>query len=175
MKIRLDEITQEGLDFNITDNPEAFNFEEADCVFKFPITATGKATKSGNNIYVGGTLKTKVGLECSRCLTSFNFEIEDSFNILYEPKPPHKNFKEEIELSEEDLDINYYEGDSIDLQEIIRQQLLLAIPIKSLCKDACRGLCPKCGINLNLEECQCKKKEVDPRLNALKDYFTSEK
>jgi uncharacterized protein len=72
-------------------------------------------------------------------------------------------------MQDKDSEIAFYEGDGVELNEILREQILLAMPIKTVCRDACKGLCPQCGKNLNIAECQCVPIAGDPRWDALKD------
>jgi uncharacterized protein len=75
----------------------------------------------------------------------------------------------EHEMDDEDLETSYYRDDQIDLSELLREQFYLALPMKPLCRDDCRGLCPECGINLNAGTCTCAPTWEDPRLAALKE------
>ena len=84
--------------------------------------------------------------------------------------PPPAESQEELELSADDLDFAYYEEDTIDLDVLVFEQVLLQIPIKPLCKDDCKGLCPHCGINLNVASCGCKSEDFDERLAVLKKF-----
>jgi uncharacterized protein len=78
--------------------------------------------------------------------------------------------KEEIELRMEDLDVDYYTGEVIDLTPIIFEQIMLQIPMKALCNELCKGLCPHCGINLNKANCDCREDIIDERLAVLKNF-----
>jgi uncharacterized protein len=89
--------------------------------------------------------------------------------ITLKPKPKQKEpLPDDLELSREDLEDFHFEGDSIDLTEILREQIVLALPMYPRCKEDCRGLCSVCGANLNLGECGCDRSEIDPRWAALK-------
>ncbi len=102
--------------------------------------------------------------ECDRCLDSFSRELDASFSILYVTEAhPEENDGQEIQQISPDT--NY-----IDLDEDVRQYLMLAIPQKLLCSDDCRGLCPTCGVNWNRESCTCQNDETDPRWDTLKKF-----
>jgi len=118
------------------------------------------------NIYLEGRLATMVTLACSRCLEEAVLPVTGAFSYTFspagEPRP------EEMELSADDMDIVYYDDELIDLDPIIYEQIVMNIPMKVLCSDACRGLCPNCGINLNRESCQCRDQRIDERFAILK-------
>jgi uncharacterized protein len=80
----------------------------------------------------------------------------------------------EREVEDDDLETSYYRDDEIDLNELLREQFYLALPMKPLCREECRGLCPQCGTNLNTGSCDCAPEWVDPRLAALKNVKTKE-
>ena len=83
--------------------------------------------------------------------------------------PDNLTVEKEAELRIEDLDVSIYEGDKIDLSELVREQIILNLPEKIFCSEDCKGLCAKCGANRNLIDCNCDKKELDPRWAALKN------
>jgi uncharacterized protein len=80
----------------------------------------------------------------------------------------------EREVQEDDLDTSYYRDDRIDLNELLREQCYLALPMKPLCRDDCKGLCPQCGMNWNTGTCTCTPEWEDPRLAALKGLAKKE-
>ena len=82
--------------------------------------------------------------------------------------PPSDAEKSELELSEEDMSVDFIMGDEIDLDEVVREQIYFSLPMKSLCREDCRGLCPVCGINLNKEECKCRREIGHPGFSELK-------
>jgi uncharacterized protein len=119
-----------------------------------------------------GSLDAPVETACVRCLEPYVLEVHESLDLLYMPHSanvgPKKVKDEELELSEKDLAVSFYRDDRIDLAQMIREQVYLALPMKPLCKDDCRGLCPECGTNLNLSSCSCVGDSIDPRLATLK-------
>ena len=114
-----------------------------------------------------GTARTELELSCSRCLEPFRMPVDASFDLRYLPASEMVSDGER-ETQDEDLDIGYYRDDQIDLNELLREQFYLALPMKPLCQEDCRGLCPQCGTNLNTSTCACEPDVVDPRLAALK-------
>jgi uncharacterized protein len=118
-----------------------------------------------------GTVKTTLELPCSRCLEPFVWPVEASFDLRYQPHA-HNTGEGEREIEEDDLTTAFYEHDMIDLQQLMKEQFLLSLPMKPLCTDACRGLCPVCGTNLNRTTCTCTEQWEDPRFAALKALTT---
>ena len=127
-----------------------------------------KIFRVGDKVLINGNAAAEAPLQCSRCLENFSYPLDVNFEAEYIP------FQEFIgtgeELLREELDISFYENDQIDIEEIVSEHLLLAVPMKPLCKSDCRGICPQCGINLNTDSCKCDVKEIDPRLSALKEF-----
>jgi uncharacterized protein len=91
-----------------------------------------------------------------------------SFDLLYRPLGADAG-PEERSVSVTEAEVSYYQGDGLLLEDAVREQVLLALPLKAVCREDCRGLCPKCGAYLNEEQCSCKEHVEDPRWAALKD------
>ena len=119
---------------------------------------------------VAGRLTGEIELACSRCLEPFRLPVAADFDLRYVPHVENTGHGEndEKEVEEDDLSTAFYENDAIDLGQLIMEQLQLALPMKPLCREDCRGLCPNCGTNLNTGRCDCDVKWEDPRLAALK-------
>jgi uncharacterized protein len=116
---------------------------------------------------LAGAVKTTLELPCSRCLEPFALAVEQTFDLRYQPHAENSG-EGEREIEEDDLTTAFYEHDQIDLGQLMREQFYLALPMKPLCSDACKGLCAVCGTNLNRETCDCKRDWDDPRLAALR-------
>jgi DUF177 domain-containing protein len=114
-----------------------------------------------------GDTHTSVELECSRCLEPFLRAVDSTFDLRYQPHARNTG-EGEREVEEDDLTTAFYENDAIDLGQLMREQVYLSLPMKPLCRDDCRGLCPVCGANLNLSVCRCAREWDDPRFAALK-------
>ncbi len=124
-------------------------------------------TRSGSTVLVRGGLNGKISAPCSRCLETVSLNVGADF--LYTLLPAKAEIQEELELSAEDLETGYYTGDFIDLAPLLCEQLVLQVPMKVLCADDCKGLCPRCGENLNSMSCSCRREDVDPRLAVLRN------
>ena len=128
--------------------------------------------KDGEAYRVTGRVTTRLQLECGRCLEPFETPADSAFELRYVPLPlaaggPGEE-EAEREVAEDDLTTAFYKEDSIDLGELMHEQFVLALPMKPLCKDTCKGLCVHCGTDLNKGACACAPEWVDPRLAVLK-------
>lgn len=125
-------------------------------------------TRSGETIYVRGNLQCQMSRECSRCLEPATVSTGGEF--AYTLVPEKTEAAQDLELSAEELETGCYRGDFIDLTSILCEQIILLAPMKFLCAENCRGLCPQCGVNLNTGSCSCLSEKVDDRLAALKKF-----
>jgi len=104
-------------------------------------------------------------LECSRCLVPYPFANDEEFSLVLYPRPPVT--ESEVSLEPEDFDAYFYDDPVVPVAPIVEERVQMAVPMKPLCRDDCRGLCPSCGSDLNVSECDCAVEEVDPRWRAL--------
>ena len=125
-----------------------------------------RLNKDGANYRLVGRVETRLRLACSRCLDRFDVPVKVSVDLMYLPHRINTG-DGETEISDEDLSTAFYRDEQIDLGLMIREQVRLSLPMKPLCRDTCRGLCPMCGTNLNSERCSCDTSWRDPRLAAL--------
>jgi uncharacterized protein len=118
--------------------------------------------KDGDRFRLTGTVASLLELDCSRCLEAFRLPVDATFDLRYLPQSA--NTGEEREVADEHLSDAFYRDDVIDLRQLVEEQFYLALPMKPLCRDDCRGLCPACGANLNTGACECRVRWEDPRL-----------
>ncbi len=128
-----------------------------------------QATRDGDKVMLVGSVKATIEYDCDRCLTAFSAPLDQSFDLLYVPAVRPASAQEEKELDSDDLSTAFYQDDVIDLDDMVREQIELALPMTRLCDEQCRGLCPECGANLNEQRCDCSIEQVDPRWAALKE------
>lgn len=173
MQININKIPEEGLDIRTTKDRNWLHtifgdVGESDFALD-EIFITCNVRKLQQSILLKGTIDTVIHLNCSRCLEEAALPVSVPFRYTLVPAPagPEEG-REEIELSEEDLEYGYYEGEIVDCDPLIYEQIVLQIPMKVLCNEDCRGLCPDCGTNLNLGACNCPSDRVDERLAVLK-------
>lgn len=137
MKINLIQIPQAGLELREVCPPEQLELDSKDIKFKKPIQILAWVSKGFNAVTVETNLLTEAEATCSRCLSDFTLQIDKKHRFSYQ-------------VSQEQPDV--------DISEDIRQEIILSCPIKLLCKPDCKGLCPKCGNNLNIGSCKCQMK-----------------
>jgi uncharacterized protein len=133
-----------------------------------PVALSFDILKDKEQFHLTGTVRTTLELPCSRCLEAFTSPVDASFDLRYQPHTLNTG-SDEREIEEDDLSTAFYENDEIDLGQLMREQFYLSVPMKPLCQDDCRGLCPVCGTNLNRGTCACKQDWEDPRLAALRN------
>ena len=122
------------------------------------ITAKGLVTNTGNGLQIKGRLSIPATFNCNACLVAVEKILECSFA---------ETFHEGAGTEEAEADWLFFQGDEIDIGEMLREHIVLSEPLKPVCREDCRGLCPRCGINLNQDSCTCERKSVDPRLAGL--------
>jgi len=125
------------------------------------------------SIHVRGRLSARVELQCGRCLEAYPLAMDQELDLFYLPHRPDEEDEEEdeVELADRDMVVAYYQGERLDLGEMIREQLFLALPMKRLCREQCAGLCPTCGGNRNARPCSCPPMETGSRLADLGAAF----
>jgi uncharacterized protein len=137
-----------------------------------PLQAEGSAEllpHTLGEIRVRGRLAVRMRCDCNRCLEPAEFPIDSSFDLFYRPaEAVEEPDEEEIEIDEGEAEIAFYEGTGIELKDILREHVLLSMPMQRVCQEDCRGICPVCGQNRNLINCGCAAKLVDDRWSALK-------
>jgi len=141
---------------------DVFLQESDDIQFAEPVKLDSTLDIASDIISLDGRITTRLRLSCSRCLEEFYTDIDEEV---------HEKFSSN--LNNKDDEINFIEGNVIDIDNIIENSIEMALPIKKLCNEDCKGLCYHCGINLNLSSCSCKKGNVDPRLEKLGDLFSA--
>jgi uncharacterized protein len=120
----------------------------------------------GTDVQVHGRVGATVPQTCSRCLETFPARVDAAVDVRLEPRPATGD---SIKLGADDLDVDFYDNDELDLDRVVETETTLALPMKPLCRDDCRGLCPACGGNRNIVQCSCAERAPDPRLAALRD------
>ena len=120
------------------------------------------------DIRLRGHLAAGLELQCARCLEPVKQEVTRDFELLYRPLGADAG-RDELSVTDAEAEIGYYQGDGLLLEDVLREQVLLALPLKVTCGPDCKGLCPQCGKNLNQEQCSCSTAVEDPRWAALKE------
>jgi uncharacterized protein len=118
-------------------------------------------------IRVRGHLHTRMEFNCDRCLEPAAFAIDGDFDLIYRPAA-YSPETEEVNLKDAESEVGFYEGDGLELADVIREQVLLSLPMHRICRDDCKGICPVCGQNRNTLACNCHAEVVDDRWAGLK-------
>jgi uncharacterized protein len=145
------------------------DFSHEDAALSAPVSTDFVLTHKDRDLRVDGTVETAIRFRCSRCTKEFAQPFATSFNISYLPQPKWAE-NSEIELKYEDMEVAYYDGVDLDVDLMVLEQIELAMPMKFVCREDCKGLCYKCGADLNEGACLCKNEETDSRLSVLLDF-----
>jgi len=129
---------------------------------------TGKVRLAGNEVFVNGHIDARAQIECDRCLQPVESPINADFALEYITGSEYETGAA-VELTEADMSVSVFDGNTIDVDEIVKEQVLLAVPTRMLCREDCKGICPECGTDRNTGACSCVDKEIDPRWAALKN------
>lgn len=160
MKITIPDIPKEGLDLEIEEEIEAG-------VVSSPVRARLRIEKLGPEVMVTGDMTAEVKLQCSRCLKEFSKVLSVPVDVVYHPVEELKG-EEHHKVTAEELDMDFYSGEELDLHDLLKEQIMLNMTMKPLCSDVCKGICPGCGADLNTDACKCGAKNIDPRFAELK-------
>jgi len=136
-----------------------------------PIHAVGSARildNTGGEFRVQGRYTVTLEADCDRCLTAARFPLEKDFDLFYRPQPAEL-VGDEIKIDEGEAELGFYEGLGLELADVIKEQILLALPMQKVCREECKGICPICGANRNEVDCGCHIKPADDRWLALKN------
>jgi uncharacterized protein len=169
MRIEVDRLDETGESFAHTYGPEELSLEDEYTSLKGETRVSGHAARKRDEVSVRGNINGTVEVACDRCAAPVAATVEVEFNTAFIPREKAAAVTENVELQEEDLAFSFYEGGAVDMDELVREQILLALPTRQLCREECRGLCPVCGKDLNVAECSCQQGEIDPRWAALAD------
>jgi uncharacterized protein len=160
MKVLISEIPEKGLDLELRETIE-------NDIILSPVVARLRIEKVGNEVVVKGNLRADIKLQCSRCLKEFCSELSVPFDVVYHSVEELKG-EDKHEVRVEELNTDFYSGEEMDLFALMEEQIVLNLPMKPLCAELCKGICPKCGTDLNVNECSCNIKEIDSRFDVLK-------
>jgi len=176
MFIEIHELERHPVDFDENFPPGAIELG-ADLRQSSPLHTTGRAQLIEEHrgkhsliqdIRLNGELATSIELACARCLEPVVRDVKRNFDLLYRPLGADAG-REENAVSGTESEISYYEGEGLLLEDVLREQVLLAVPLKAICRQDCKGLCSQCGANLNAAQCSCAEPVEDPRWAALKE------
>ncbi len=157
---------QISFDFLIA--PNEIDLEGEAIKLKDVVKIEGELKRGIARTDVQGKIAAEIEVECNRCLQTAEISLEFPFDAVFVTAENYTQEKE-AQLKADDLEVSVFEGDKLDLTELVREQILLNLPTQIFCREDCQGLCQKCGANLNLIDCNCEEKEIDPRWAVLKN------
>ena len=167
MLLDLTRYRQPSAHFQRTFQPSEVGSEDDVYEVVAPVGLEFDIHKDKDKFRLVGRVRTELELTCSRCAEPYRFPVDAEFDHRYLPEAAASKAAE-TEVAEDDLETSYYSNEQIDLGELMREQFYLALPMKPLCREDCKGLCAHCGTNLNTGTCDCSPAWEDPRLAALK-------
>ena len=174
MLLSIQEMEVRKIAFAETWRPGEIDFSDAGVRQTAPLKAEGVAEllpHSGEEVRVHGTVETTLEGECDRCLGRATFPVKASFDLFYKPVDPEQ-VAEEVAIDEGEAEMGFYELPGLVLEDILREQLLLQLPMQRVCSESCKGICPVCGVNRNEVVCGCdtvQGQALDDRWKALQN------
>ena len=170
MFLSVRELELKKVRFEETLDPGRLNFELEDVKQSGPLSATGtvELVTAAEEILIVGGLQVGMTGSCDRCLEPMSLPVACEFDLSYVPLEGAEG-RPEAEIRPGDTAVGYYQGNGIELNDVLREQVLLSIPMQKLCREDCLGICPHCGQNRNLTNCACRVETVDDRWLALKN------
>lgn len=174
MNLDLTQFRQAETDVVRRYDPEEFEGRTSQFRVVTPVDLRFKLYKDKDRYRLAGTMQTVLELTCSRCLEPFRQPVDSIFDIRFLPQAENTG-ADEAEIDGDDLSDAFYRDEQIDLRQVMEEQFYLALPMKPLHSDECKGLCPSCGANLNETTCNCQVRWEDPRLAGLKALMNRDK
>lgn len=168
MIIDLGQMEEASRRFELSVGADELDLDNPTFRLKGDAQVSGEIRKGTAQIDMNGTISAPAEIDCARCLEPISRELTFDFAASF-VAPENFAVDKEREVSGEDLDVDVLESNQIDLKQIVREQIVLNFPEQVFCKPDCKGLCPKCGANRNLIDCNCDLDEIDPRWAALKN------
>jgi uncharacterized protein len=169
MRLRFADIPEEGLRFDVRGEDGRWEGLKG---FSFEARPSGHffVRRRGRDVFVQGEVHARLRFECSRCLEEFSYTAQTTLSELLRPRGEDRTEAKEIELAPDDLESGTYDGEDILLDSVVEEHLLLSLPMRPLCDEECRGLCPGCGGNRNRGECGCPDGSQESLFDCLKDF-----
>ncbi|HEY5648779.1 MAG TPA: DUF177 domain-containing protein [Nitrospiria bacterium] len=169
--IPLSEIPEQGLVLELETPPDQLHLTEADARVSGVIRSSVRLNRIDRSVVLEGSVAGDAELQCVRCLQPVTHVLKVEFRVFMEPPPSEESGETDREVSGEEFERQFIQNETICLDDVIREQIMLDLPSYPLCKEACRGLCPVCGVDLNKGSCDCSGKDPEPRLNPLQEQI----
>jgi uncharacterized protein len=168
MRIELENLEGSKGDFAHVYQPADLNPIDERISLTEQAIVTGKVRLAGNEVFVNGHVDTRANVECDRCLQPIETPVNADFALEYISGSEYESGST-AELTEAEMSVSVFDGNAIDVDEIVKEQVVLAVPTRMLCREDCKGICPECGSDRNTGDCSCTKDDIDPRWAALKN------
>ena len=176
MEFKILELEREPIEFDLELPPGAVDFgDEAEQIGNLATSGSAEVIHEHRgpkdivaDIRLRGHFAGNFQVPCARCIEPVEIPLASDFDLIFRPlgadsDPPERS------ITASETEIGYYQKDSLLLEDVLREQVLLSLPVRTLCKPDCKGLCPRCGANRNLQPCSCDEGPSDPRWEALTD------
>jgi uncharacterized protein len=171
MFLSIKEMEVRKVRFAETFDPGQIDFQDVEVEQAGPLRVEGMAELLANTdgeVRIRGKLDVRMKALCDRCLGEAVMSLETNLDLFYRPMS-YIARDEEVEIDEGEAEIGFYEGEGMELEDVLREQILLMLPMQKVCREDCKGICPLCGRNRNEAVCQCKVETVDDRWKALRE------
>lgn len=171
MFLTLKEMEVRRVRFDETFAPVEIDFSDSEVQQAGPLHAEGVAELLANTdgeVRIQGRFTVEMESECARCLGRARFPLDSAFDLFYRPVSFIAH-EEEVAIDEGEAEIGFYEGAGLELEDVLREQVLLLLPMQLVCREDCKGICPICGKNRNEVSCQCRTQAADDRWRALRN------
>ena len=175
MFLSVKEMELRKIRFDETFGPGQIEFSSEDLEQVSPLHAAGSGellAHSDGELRIQGRYTVEMAAQCDRCLGRARFPLDAGFDLFYKPTSVIAR-EEEVEIDEGEAEIGFYQGNGMELEDILREQVLLALPLQRVCSDNCKGICPACGRNRNETMCDCNTSKTDDRWGALRNLELS--
>jgi len=170
MFLSVKEMEKRKIRFDESFQPGQIDFSGEDLEQGSPLRVAGSAEllpHTGGEVRIEGRYSVEMTAQCDRCLGRARFPLEEGFDLFYRPMAEIAR-EEEVAIDEGQSEMGFYEGGGMELEDVLRERVLLALPMQRICSEACRGICPVCGKNRNDGTCACKPDATDDRWGALR-------
>ncbi len=176
MRVHIDDLNENGLSLEFEENADSFPALQEiaaknECAFLTSLSIRILLRPIGDLFEVVGSFDTRIRLTCSRCLETYEAPLTSEFNLTYIrqlPETADPALHEEIDLQAEEIGMIQFQGNEIDLRNAIQEEVVMVLPMRTLCRADCKGLCPHCGADLNQGGCGCERPFVNPQFAVLK-------
>jgi uncharacterized protein len=174
MEFKVSELEKEPIEFDLAMPAAHINFgEEAEQAGNLQTSGLAEVIHEHRgprdiiaDIRLRGKFEGRFQVPCARCVEPVELPLNGEFDLIFRPIGADTGASERA-ITAPETEIGYYQKDSLLLEDVLREQVLLSLPVRTLCKDDCKGLCPRCGQNRNNQDCSCEESQTDPRWEAL--------